>query len=195
MPRAAYRKRQGFDEAVQKCATKAKSIDKGLVIASREEVRLTDAVKELLQKKVTTYGRYLKQVEYVGDRGLVLLLALALGKSALFNMKNEDKNRIPGEMKNRSYKSEALTALVERYFDRNSNIQSGNRQDDHTPPPQEGEPMPLQPTQQPAGNEMPPVAAPILGPGEEALLEQGTPPFDSPCCLPNEGNTRDSSRS
>jgi hypothetical protein len=71
MPRAAYRKRQGFDEAVQKCATKAKSIDKGLVIASREEVRLTDAVKELLQKKVTTYGRYLKQVEYVGDRGLV----------------------------------------------------------------------------------------------------------------------------
>lgn len=102
-------------EALQKCKETAESIKGQLVQPRRDEKRLHEAADLIGRKDDSVYGRYLRQVERIGDTRLVLLVALALGKSALHNMRNEVKTQLPRELKKCGYTSPALSGLVRQY--------------------------------------------------------------------------------
>lgn len=91
LPRERDRISLSLYKALQKYKETAESIQGQLVQPRRDEKRLDEAANLIGRKDDGMYGRYLRQVERIGDTRLVLFVAPALGKSALYNMRNEIK--------------------------------------------------------------------------------------------------------
>ncbi|KAJ8066610.1 hypothetical protein OCU04_005657 [Sclerotinia nivalis] len=116
MPTPTRRRAVSLAQALTRCEVMRRKVRDGRVIPVRDKKRLVEAAELVLRKDESSYESYLREVQRVGDSGLVFLVALALGKSTVANMKNADKSQLPSGMKQRSCASEALTKLVELHF-------------------------------------------------------------------------------
>lgn len=104
-----------LDQALTRCEEWAKTARSGRIIPEKAENCLVDTADVFLRKQQSLYGWFLHQAQRVGESGLSMLVAFALGKSSVGNMNSAEKDQLASSMKTRDYASNALEKLIEQY--------------------------------------------------------------------------------